>query len=429
MKPGSGPLQEEAVIARLRSRLADTEELHFDFERANFFSFRTPVEVEIYSDSLEELHDAAAQVAAALADVPGPRRSAVLGRDGQPRGPGPFRPRATRPPRSRSRHRGPDRAHQGPGRGRDPLHRGRPRDRHPRPRPQSGRRQGRGHPRPHHRPRRRPSDLSQVRGAHRTHRRPHRDPPHRPETGRRGRRQPLRPRHGGGRRGRSGQAQDPGPAHGRHRGPERPGGGAAGELPLAGPGHGSGHLPGLPGHGLPVRVLPPPLRHHLHPAAGRHRRHPGAGHHRPHHQRGGDHRRGHAGRDRGQQRHRPHRRGQPTATRRGPAERGAHRRRSDPAAADPDDLGDDHLRSHAHGPRARRGRRAAGAAGGHRHRRSRRGHRPDPHRDPRGLLAPRRRQGHGRPPRNPTEAAGGPFRLMQVAVERVQTTQDKGSAV
>jgi HAE1 family hydrophobic/amphiphilic exporter-1 len=71
MNPGSGPLQEEAVIARLRSRLADTEELHFDFERANFFSFRTPVEVEIYSDSIEELHDAAAQVAAALIGIPG----------------------------------------------------------------------------------------------------------------------------------------------------------------------------------------------------------------------------------------------------------------------------------------------------------------------------------------------------------------------
>jgi HAE1 family hydrophobic/amphiphilic exporter-1 len=71
MKPGSGPLQEEAVIARLRSRLADTEELNFDFERANFFSFRTPIEVEVYSDSIDELHDAAAQVAAALDDVPG----------------------------------------------------------------------------------------------------------------------------------------------------------------------------------------------------------------------------------------------------------------------------------------------------------------------------------------------------------------------
>ena len=71
MKPGSKPLQEEAVIARLRSRLAETEEVRFDFERATFFSFRTPVEVEVYSDSIEELHEAARLVAEALADVPG----------------------------------------------------------------------------------------------------------------------------------------------------------------------------------------------------------------------------------------------------------------------------------------------------------------------------------------------------------------------
>jgi HAE1 family hydrophobic/amphiphilic exporter-1 len=71
MNPGSGPLQEDAIIARLRSRLAETEGLHFDFERATFFSFRTPVEVEVYSDSLDELHDAATQVASALAGIPG----------------------------------------------------------------------------------------------------------------------------------------------------------------------------------------------------------------------------------------------------------------------------------------------------------------------------------------------------------------------
>ena len=71
MNPGSSPLQEEAVIARLRSSLADTEEVRFDFERATFFSFRTPIEVEVYSDSIEELHGAALQVADALAGVPG----------------------------------------------------------------------------------------------------------------------------------------------------------------------------------------------------------------------------------------------------------------------------------------------------------------------------------------------------------------------
>ena len=71
MNPGSKPLQEEAVISGLRSRLAETEEIRFDFERATFFSFRTPVEVEVYSDSIEELHEATRLVAEALADVPG----------------------------------------------------------------------------------------------------------------------------------------------------------------------------------------------------------------------------------------------------------------------------------------------------------------------------------------------------------------------
>ena len=71
MKTGSSTLEEEAVIARLRSRLADTEELRFDFERATFFSFRMPMEVEVYSDDIEELHEATRRVADALADVPG----------------------------------------------------------------------------------------------------------------------------------------------------------------------------------------------------------------------------------------------------------------------------------------------------------------------------------------------------------------------
>ena len=53
----------------------------------------------------------------------------------------------------------------------------------------------------------------------------------------------------------------------------RPAGGD-GPLPaLAAHGHGFGDLPRLPGDGLAVRVLPAPLRHHLHVAAGRHRRH------------------------------------------------------------------------------------------------------------------------------------------------------------
>jgi len=82
MQPGTSPEEEEAVIARLRARLAANEWVRFDFERATFFSFRTPIEVEVYSDSLEDLHDATRMVAETLKDVPGLvdlRGSAELG--------------------------------------------------------------------------------------------------------------------------------------------------------------------------------------------------------------------------------------------------------------------------------------------------------------------------------------------------------------
>ncbi|MCP4900860.1 MAG: efflux RND transporter permease subunit [bacterium] len=71
MRSGATPEQEEAVIARLRSRLTEAEPTSFDFERSTFFSFRTPVEVEVYSDTLAELHTATTQVEEALAVVPG----------------------------------------------------------------------------------------------------------------------------------------------------------------------------------------------------------------------------------------------------------------------------------------------------------------------------------------------------------------------
>jgi HAE1 family hydrophobic/amphiphilic exporter-1 len=71
MKPGTTPDQEEAVIDRLRDRLTAAEGIRFEFQRATFFSFRTPVEVEVFSDSLEELHLAAVQVEDAMGGVPG----------------------------------------------------------------------------------------------------------------------------------------------------------------------------------------------------------------------------------------------------------------------------------------------------------------------------------------------------------------------
>ncbi len=71
MKPGSSRQDEEAVIALLRSRLEGSELARFKFERPSYFSFRTPIEVEAYSDSLEQLHAAAAELHTAVESVPG----------------------------------------------------------------------------------------------------------------------------------------------------------------------------------------------------------------------------------------------------------------------------------------------------------------------------------------------------------------------
>ena len=71
MSPDSSREDEAAVIADLRSRLQSSELARFKFQRPTYFSFRTPIEVEIYSDSLPELHAAAAQVKEQIETVPG----------------------------------------------------------------------------------------------------------------------------------------------------------------------------------------------------------------------------------------------------------------------------------------------------------------------------------------------------------------------
>ncbi len=71
MKSGTTTDDEEAVAARLRERLEGTTEAHFKFERPSMFTFRTPIEVEVYSDNLDELHTAASQLQAQVAEVPG----------------------------------------------------------------------------------------------------------------------------------------------------------------------------------------------------------------------------------------------------------------------------------------------------------------------------------------------------------------------
>jgi len=71
MATGTTPEQEESVIAKLRARLDETELVRFKFERPTFFSFRTPIEVEVYSDSLTELHTVANELKEGIEQVPG----------------------------------------------------------------------------------------------------------------------------------------------------------------------------------------------------------------------------------------------------------------------------------------------------------------------------------------------------------------------
>lgn len=82
MGSGQGADAEEEVIAALRRALAQTEGVRFEFERPTYFSFRTPIEVEVYSDNLDELHPAAAALRSRMEEIPGivdVRSSAELG--------------------------------------------------------------------------------------------------------------------------------------------------------------------------------------------------------------------------------------------------------------------------------------------------------------------------------------------------------------
>ena len=56
MAPDATREDEASVIAALRQRLEASESVGFKFERPTYFSFRTPIEVELYSDDLAELH-------------------------------------------------------------------------------------------------------------------------------------------------------------------------------------------------------------------------------------------------------------------------------------------------------------------------------------------------------------------------------------
>jgi HAE1 family hydrophobic/amphiphilic exporter-1 len=82
MAAGASRDDEKQVIAQLRERLSSSGLAKFKFERPTYFSFRTPIEVEVYSDSLPQLHESAALVKANVEGITGlvdVRSSAELG--------------------------------------------------------------------------------------------------------------------------------------------------------------------------------------------------------------------------------------------------------------------------------------------------------------------------------------------------------------
>ena len=71
MKPGASEEDEAAAIDVLRERLSRSSAARFEFERPTLFTFRTPIEVEIYGDDIDQLTSAAAQVEAVVKQVSG----------------------------------------------------------------------------------------------------------------------------------------------------------------------------------------------------------------------------------------------------------------------------------------------------------------------------------------------------------------------
>ena len=71
MKPGSEPEDEEAVAAKLRERLAVSEMARFEMGRPSYFTFRTPIEAEVYGDDLAQLHAVAGELRGDMENIPG----------------------------------------------------------------------------------------------------------------------------------------------------------------------------------------------------------------------------------------------------------------------------------------------------------------------------------------------------------------------
>ncbi len=71
MKSDATQAQEEQVVAALRARLEQSGSARYEFERPTYFTFRTPIEVEVFGDDLAQVHQAAEAVREAIAGVDG----------------------------------------------------------------------------------------------------------------------------------------------------------------------------------------------------------------------------------------------------------------------------------------------------------------------------------------------------------------------
>jgi hydrophobic/amphiphilic exporter-1 (mainly G- bacteria), HAE1 family len=71
MKEGTRAAEETVVIEKMRSRLEALGQSRFKFERPSYFTFRTPIEVDIYGDSLEQLQQASIAVKERMESIRG----------------------------------------------------------------------------------------------------------------------------------------------------------------------------------------------------------------------------------------------------------------------------------------------------------------------------------------------------------------------
>ncbi len=71
LKPGSHREEEVRVSERVRRRLEATPEARFKFERPTYFTFRTPIEVEVYGDGLDDLHSVSVEAEKRLTGIDG----------------------------------------------------------------------------------------------------------------------------------------------------------------------------------------------------------------------------------------------------------------------------------------------------------------------------------------------------------------------